>query len=269
MKTIRASLIFLSLMLNLANCAWPGCNGIPSLALAEAKGESARKIDEYGDLIQEDEAARLDAFEAELRRVPGSRAYIIAYGGRHDPLGKARRYAHRAKVYLVEARGITATRIVPIAGGHRENLAVELWVVPAGAQAPTPAPTVKVEQSDYDRAIKYDEYNYGYEGSWNSYELPSVRLDGFAAALRAQAGARGYVVAYALNGDDRTGIERDPPSKARRIASDERTDLIKHGGIAPSRIVALDGGYSNERTVVLWIVPPGVRPPTVRRGRTG
>ncbi|MBV8857759.1 MAG: hypothetical protein JOZ02_12560, partial [Acidobacteria bacterium] len=38
--------------------------------------------------------------------------------------------------------GITADRIVTVDGGYREELTVELWVVPSGATPPAASPTV-------------------------------------------------------------------------------------------------------------------------------
>lgn len=236
-------------------------------SLRRAVLEVPRRFDEYGDLIQDDEGARLDAFEKELKKEGDSKGYIIVYGGGQDPPGKARRYAHRAKLYLVEARGIKGARIVPIDGGHRENLTVELWIVPSDDHPLLPTPTLSARRSDDRKTLKYDEYSYGYEFSWNSYEVPSVRLDGFAVALRIQPGARGYVVVYGQNGDDRRNIERDPSATATAIAKNERNYLVRNAGIDPTRVVALNGGYSDQRTVVLWVVPPDGSPPRVRHLR--
>ena len=44
--------------------------------------------------------------------------------------------ADRAKNYLVNTRGIEATRITTVDGGCRADLAVELWIVPTGANPP-------------------------------------------------------------------------------------------------------------------------------------
>lgn len=234
-----------------------------SHGLRPATDQAARKVDQYGDLIQDDEGARLDAFENELRKESGSKGYIIAYGGRDDPPGKARRYGLRAKAYLVEARGVAASRLVSVDGGRREELTVELWIVPAGARDPLPS-AVTVKGMDTNEARKYDEYGYGYGESWNRYEDATIRLDGFAAALQNGPGSRGYIIAYAQSGDDRIGIDCDPAGKALRIAKVEKTYLVQKRHIDPTRIAAVNGGYSPARTVELWIIPPGARPPVVR-----
>lgn len=241
-----------------------GIDGMQCHGWRPTSDQAARKVDEYGDLIQDDEGARLDAFEKELRKESDSKGYIIAYGGRDDPRGKARRYGLRAKVYLIEARGVPASRVAAVDGGRREALTVELWVVPTGAAAPVPTPTIIGGSRTANEAHKYDEYSYGYGESWNRFEDSSIRLDGFAEALQNEPSLRGYIIAYAQNGDDRIGIECDPAGKALRIARAERRYLIQKRHFDPTRIVAVNGGYSSARTVELWIIPPSVRPPVVR-----
>jgi hypothetical protein len=102
----------------------------------------ARKIDEYGNIRFNDEKARLDNFAIELQNDPTAQGYIIAYGGRRGRAGEAQRRADRAKDYLVNTRGVDASRIVTVDGGFREDLTVELWIVPQGATAPSASPTV-------------------------------------------------------------------------------------------------------------------------------
>ncbi|HST51145.1 MAG TPA: hypothetical protein VLJ61_10860, partial [Pyrinomonadaceae bacterium] len=55
----------------------------------------------------------------------------------------AQRRCDRAKDYLVTTRGIDASRVVTVDGGYKEDLTVELWVVPSGAAPPTASPTVQ------------------------------------------------------------------------------------------------------------------------------
>lgn len=92
-----------------------------------------RRFDEYGDIRFNDEKARLDNYAIQLQNEPGSQGYIIAYGTCEGE-GQAR--ADRAKNYLVNTRGIDAGRITTVDGGCRADLAVELWIVPTGANPP-------------------------------------------------------------------------------------------------------------------------------------
>jgi hypothetical protein len=105
-----------------------------------------RKFDEYGNIRFNDEKARLDNFAIALQNEPGAQGHIIAYGGRRGRAGEAQARADRARDYLVNTRGIDPGRIVTVDGGFRENLTVELWIVPTGAPAPTASPTVDASE---------------------------------------------------------------------------------------------------------------------------
>ena len=99
-----------------------------------------RKFDEFGNINRDDEKARLDNFAIQLQQEPDSQGYIIVYAGRRTRPGDAQKRVDRARDYLINQRGIDARRIVALAGGTREDLTVELWIVPTGAPAPTPRP---------------------------------------------------------------------------------------------------------------------------------
>jgi hypothetical protein len=135
----------------------------------------ARKIDEFGDVGCEDEKARLDNFANELQNNPDVQGYIVFYGGkRHQHptrpssrpalprRGEAETRVARLKPYLNDNRGIDANRIVVINGGYRDRWAAELWIVPKGANPPTPAPTVKPQEIRFRRGrIKKSDYECG------------------------------------------------------------------------------------------------------------
>jgi len=101
----------------------------------------SRKTDEYGDITVGDEKARLNNLVTELQNDPTAQGYLICYGGRRGREGAARRRCERAKNHL-GFRGIDAPRVVAVDGGFREELTVELWVVPPGAVPPPSSPTV-------------------------------------------------------------------------------------------------------------------------------
>jgi hypothetical protein len=91
----------------------------------------------------DDTKARLDNLAIELQNSPGSQGYIIAYAGRSSRAGQADRLIKRAKDYMVNQRGIDASRISVINGGTRDTDYFELWVVPQGAEPPQPTPTAQ------------------------------------------------------------------------------------------------------------------------------
>ena len=109
----------------------------------ERKVIVAREFDECNNCTFDDQKARLDNLAVELQNDPSTRAYIIAYGGRNSPIAQVEMLMKRARDYVVDQRGIDASRLVIVNGGFREDDNVELWVVPAGAEAPRATPTVQ------------------------------------------------------------------------------------------------------------------------------
>ncbi|HKR61233.1 MAG TPA: hypothetical protein VJS64_16040 [Pyrinomonadaceae bacterium] len=91
----------------------------------------------------DDQKARLDNLAVELQNDPSATAYIVGYGGRTSRVGEADRLIARARDYLVTKRNIDSARIVGVNGGFREDDCVELWIVPSGAAAPEPRPTLQ------------------------------------------------------------------------------------------------------------------------------
>jgi hypothetical protein len=125
-----------------AACA-QSAQAVSMVAPLEKKVIVAREFDECNNCTFDDQKARLDNLAVELQNDPTTRAHIIAYGGRMSPLGQIEKLMSRARDYLVNERGIDASRLVFVNGGFREEDSVELWLVPSGAQAPRPTPTVQ------------------------------------------------------------------------------------------------------------------------------
>jgi len=116
----------------------------------------AREYDECDKCTFDDQKARLDNLAVELQNDPSTRAHIIAYGGRMSPLGQVEKLMTRARDYLVTQRGIDASRLVIVNGGFREDDSVELWIVPSGAAAPQPTPTVQAGEIKSGKTRKRD-----------------------------------------------------------------------------------------------------------------
>jgi hypothetical protein len=128
------------------------CSTSNSCTVSFPVNPPARKIDEYGNIRFNDEKARLDNYAIELQNDPTAQGYLVCYGGRTGRTGEAQRRCDRAKNYLVSTRGIDASRIVTVDGGFREELTVELWVVPSGATPPPNSPTVDPSEVKPTRA---------------------------------------------------------------------------------------------------------------------
>jgi hypothetical protein len=118
------------------------CSTSSSCTTSLVKIAESHKIDEYGNIRFNDEKARLDNYAIELQNDPTSQGYLICYGGRKGRAGEAQKRCDRAKGYLTTTRGIDASRVVTVDGGYREDLTVELWIVPSGATPPQASPSV-------------------------------------------------------------------------------------------------------------------------------
>jgi hypothetical protein len=91
---------------------------------------SPSKVGEYIGIVIDDEKSQLANFAIVLQNDPTAQGYVICYGGRHGGAGEAQRRCDRARSYLVNTRGIDASRIVTVDGGFREEPTAELWLVP-------------------------------------------------------------------------------------------------------------------------------------------
>ena len=100
-------------------------------------------FDTYGGISWEVEKLHLDNFAIQLQHDSDSIGYIIVYAGRRACVDEAKDRALRAKKYVVETRGIQASRIKWIDGGYREELTVVLQPAPRGAPELTASPTLK------------------------------------------------------------------------------------------------------------------------------
>ena|SRR5690348_13295983 len=103
-------------------------------------------FDSYGAISWELEKAHLDNFAIALQQDPDLIGYIIVYAGRRACVDEAKDRALRAKKYVVETRGIQASRIKWIDGGYREELTTILQPAPRGAPELMASPTLKPSQ---------------------------------------------------------------------------------------------------------------------------
>jgi hypothetical protein len=113
----------------------PSCTGTTASCTTNIRTPppSPNKFDEYGNIRFNDEKARLDNYAIQLQNDPNASGTIIVYG---TCAGEAQQRGDRAKDYLVNTRGIEASRITVVDGGCRADMAVQLWIVPSGATAP-------------------------------------------------------------------------------------------------------------------------------------
>lgn len=86
-----------------------------------------------------------------------------------------------------------------------------------------------------------------------TFDDQKARLDNFSVALQNDPSARGYILAY--------GGRMSPIGQVQKLTSRARDYLVTQRGIDASRIVVVNGGFREEDSVELWIVPSGATPP--------
>lgn len=81
----------------------------------------------------------------------------------------------------------------------------------------------------------------------------NTKLEHFTIGLFSDPSAMGYIIAY--NG--RASLATD----AQKAANGAKNYLVKTLGLTPERVVTVDGGYREQPTIELWLVPSGAEPP--------
>ncbi len=244
-------------------------------AISQTSEPSARKVEEFGDVLPTDMAARLDNFAIELQNNPNMRAFMIVYRSHRDLPGLSSRRVNWMRNHLIYNRGFKADRIVAIDGGTASCLSHELWIIPPG-RVPKPREDAYSRGfEDTDVARKYDEYYYTIlEDMLISFNTEYENgLEGFANALRKEPRSLAYIIAYEghrvenWEEEDERGRKKthrrviiDPPGTAWKEMRSKKAGLEKYGISAP-RIKLVNGGYRKWREIELWIVPREARPP--------
>ena len=80
-----------------------------------------------------------------------------------------------------------------------------------------------------------------------------ARLDNLAVELQNDPSTRAYIIAY--------GGRKGPVGQVQRLMSRARDYLIAQRGIDASRLSVINGGFRDQDSVELWIVPSGATPP--------
>lgn len=110
-------------------------------------------------------------------------------------------------------------------------------------------PLVALSSRSQDRPIMDPDH-----GSGRSFEQDKPRIDRFAKAMKENRSADAYIIAYA-------GLV-SYKNEARIRLTCTRKYLITTHEISPSRLKLIDGGYSVEKEVQLFLVNPGDPKPT-------
>ena len=86
-----------------------------------------------------------------------------------------------------------------------------------------------------------------------SLDDQKARLDNLAVELQNDPSTRGYIIAY--------GGRMSPLGQVEKLMSRTREYLTTRRGIDASRLVVVNGGFREEDSVELWIVPSGATAP--------
>lgn len=226
---------------------------------AEAQADVPGLLDAFGDIQTSDLLARLDNFAIELQNSPQSRGFIVSYAQVNKFPGWPLRRALWCKGYLTSTRGLDAARIFTVNGGFRDDVRFELWVEPPGAEPPVRPFDLTAEMARekspylFDRIFVFENSRGKREGYEYDYLDDKGELEPFAEALVKDKAARGLIIAYAER-RDRSGADR-------RLAARRKLLLAKSFPVDASRVSAVGGGRRKQRTLELWIVPPGAELP--------
>jgi hypothetical protein len=143
----------------LAACIWSSLllTGLAQPAGAQSSGSHSEfKVFEWDDVV-----SGLDNFFPELGSKPDAEWHIIVYGGQDRRRGEAEALAACVKDHVFNRRGLVFGRygvspkqVKVILGGYRENVWLELWLVPRGERVPSVNPTVQAQDIRFRGRMK-------------------------------------------------------------------------------------------------------------------
>ena len=218
---------------------------IPSALAQIPLKPKAHKLIELGDTHADDEMAYLDLLAEALGKDPSSRGYLVAYSNSRMAPGDLLMRIYGYRDYLVNKRGIESTRIEIVPGGVKDKLYTELWLVPPGAEAPTPDSHFRLVPK---LPLKFDVAypDCPPEMTVYLYDLKDS-LKFYAEALKANLEARAKIVAYSGKGNR---------SKAGRVARGAKRLLVKNHNISVERVSIQARSHRRPCSEVeLWLMP--------------
>lgn len=83
------------------------------------------------------------------------------------------------------------------------------------------------------------------------FEHEQALLDNLAIELQNDTVAHGYIVCYG----GRRGYKGEAKARCERA----KRYLVNRRNIAPGRVILIDGGFMEELSVWLWLLPPGTK----------
>ncbi len=118
---------------------------------------------------------------------------------------------------------------------------------PACAQSAQAVSIVAPREKKVIVAQEFDECNSC------TLDDQKARLDNLAVEMQNDPSTRAYIIAY--------GGRNSPVNKVEKLMSRAREYLVTQRGVDASRLVVVNGGFREEDSVELWIVPSGAAAP--------
>ena len=135
-------------------------------------------------------------------------------------------------------------------GGHR---VVATLIADDGSSDPScsqSAQAVSVVAALPKKSIVAQEFD---ECNSCTYDDQKARLDNVAVEMQSDPSTRVYIIAY--------GGRMSPLGQVEVLMGRAREYLVSQRGIDASRLVVVNGGFREEDSVELWMVPSGAKPP--------
>lgn len=176
----------------------------------ETPSENSNLLDEFGALPHCDLTGRYDLFFAELSKNPESHGYVLIYQGTdglpatYDSPPMERMFRNH-----MAFRRFDAARVTVINGGFQEQGKTQLWIVPPGAEPPTPESTVRKPKIPTNKTFLFDRSYLGLEEedvASSEYVLPSVKAEREAEQKKWEEEARLERIAAGEEQEDVEGV---------------------------------------------------------------
>lgn len=149
----------------------------------------ARLIDEYGKLNCESVSARMDNFMHDLMNDPSAMGYAVVYPGKgefKDAQWQARRIT--GSIYW---RKFDKTRLLVVRGEERDDLKIQYWLVPAGANKP------EFREGSWPEPVRDSSKPFIFFTSGpGDYICPSNDEETYINFLAAHPDLRGHIVIF-------------------------------------------------------------------------
>lgn len=200
----------------------------------------AELVDEFGKITCEDLIARQDNLFNQLQNEPDSMAYVVIYGDKNNA-----KFAWSVKTFLdgqTESRKFDKSRISIRKAEDENELKVQFWKVPAGAEKPD----FQEVGWNYDLSNRNKPFIFN-SSNWDVSPCPiGSQLDSYAGHLNANKNFRGYIVIF-------TKFNKEFQKEKASLLNDLQNDYK----LSQSQLRFFHVKQNIDYTLYeFWIVPP-------------